>query len=94
MESIFVLLLPLFLFLLLDTLCSQVLLKLTFVDTMLVFCVFESDLGLFLQIGELVSVLEHQVHQPLHVNLDFDLLFLLEVLQLPVLVAQFSIFIL
>lgn len=93
MKRIFILLLTLFLLFLSHFQWSQVLFELSFLDSMLIFRVLESNLCLFLQISELVSVLEHQVHQSLHVNLDFNLMFLFQILNFTIFVSEFSFFI-
>ena len=54
---------------------------------MVVLGVLESDLGLLLQLSELVEVLEHQVLHALLVDLDLYLVFLIQVLQLALLVS-------
>lgn len=90
-QSVNVLLLTALLFFLLNFERSQVLLQLTFVNPVLVLRVLEGDLRFLLELRKLVGVLEHQVHQSLHVNLDFNLVFLLQVLELPLFVTKFSL---
>jgi hypothetical protein len=80
MQSVLVFLLSLFLLLLLNTLSSEVLLELTFLNSVFVFSILERDLGLLLEVGELISVLEHEMHESLHVDLNLDLLLLLQIL--------------
>jgi hypothetical protein len=62
MQSVFVFLLSLLLLLLLNSLRSQILLEFTLLYSVLVFSVLKSNLSFFLQISELVGVLEHQMH--------------------------------
>jgi hypothetical protein len=80
MKCIFIFLLPLLLFLLLNTLRSEILLELTFLYSVLVFSILKGDLGLLLEVGELISVLEHKVHESLHVDLNLNLLFFFQIL--------------
>jgi hypothetical protein len=54
---------------------------------MVVLGVLECDLGLLLQLGELVEVLEDQVLHALLVDLDLYLVLLVQVLQLALLVS-------
>jgi hypothetical protein len=54
---------------------------------MLVLGVFQRDLRLLFQGSELISVLEHKMHQTLHVDLNLDLMLLLKVLVLALLVS-------
>ena len=61
-----------------------------FLVPMLVFDVLERDLGFLFQLGQLIIVLEHEVHQPLHVDLHLDLLLFFEVLVFTFLVALLS----
>jgi hypothetical protein len=42
-------------------------------------------------LGELVTVLEHEVHQALHVDFDFDLVFFFQILLLTVFVATLGV---
>ena len=55
----------------------DVLLKLSFGDAVLVLNVLQSDLRVFLELSQLVLVLEDQVLETLLVDLDLDLVFLL-----------------
>ena len=52
--------------------CTQVLLQLTFANTMLILGVLKLDLSLLLDGGLLIEVLEHQMLQPLSPDLDRD----------------------
>jgi len=61
---------------------------------MVVFSVLEGDFGLFLQLGELVEVLEDQVLHALLVDFDLYLVLLVEVLQLALLIAQLRLLVL
>lgn len=67
---------------------ADVLLELTFVDSVFVFCVLKLDLGLLLELSKLVQVLEDQMLDALLVDLDLDLILLSQVLQLALFVAQ------
>ena len=67
---------------------ADVLLKLAFIDSMLIFGVLELDLGLLLELSELVQVLEDQMLDALLVDLDLNLILLSQILQLALLVAQ------
>jgi hypothetical protein len=60
---------------------------------MLVFSVFKSNLGLFLELSPLVLVLEDQMLKPLFVDLDLDLVLLLQILVLAFFVAQLGLFV-
>ena len=57
---------------------------------MLILSVLKRDLRLFFQRCELICVHEHQMHQSLHVDLYFDLVFFFQVLIFSLFVAQFS----
>lgn len=93
-EGVDVLVLAHLLLLLADLEESQVLLELSLVEAVLIFDVLQVDLRLFLQLGELVEVLEHQVLAPLFVDLDLDLMFLVQVLELTLLVSKLSLLVL
>ena len=56
-------------------------------EAMLVLGVFQRDLRLLFQGSKLISVLEHKMHQTLHVDLNLDLMLLLKVLVLALLVS-------
>jgi len=71
----------------------EILLKLAFGDPVLILGVLESDLRFFLQISQLVCVLEHEMHQALHVDLDLDLMLLFKILELSLLVSELGFFI-
>ena len=77
---------PDLLLLLLDLEAADVLLELPLIDPVVVLPVLQLDLSLLLQLGQLVQVLEHQVLDPLLVDFDLDLVFLVEILQFPLLV--------
>jgi len=59
----------------------------------LVLRVLQGNLGFLLEISKLVGVLEHEMHQALHVNLNLNLMLLLEILELSLLVAEFGFFV-
>ena len=61
---------------------------------MLILRVLQRNLCVFLKRGELICVLKHQMHQPLHIDLYLDLVLLFQVLVLPLLVPQLSLFVL
>ena len=61
---------------------------------MVVLGVLECDLGLLLQLSELVEVLEHQVLHTLFVDLDLYLVLLVQILQLTLLVSKLRLLIL
>lgn len=69
----------------------DVLFQLALGDPMLVLNVFEGDLRVFFQLSQLVLVLENQVLQTLLVDLDFDLVLLLQILELSLLVPQLGL---
>ena len=79
--------------LLLDFEGADILFKFPLYYSVVVLSILEGDFSLFLQVGELVEVLEDQVLHALLVDLDLDLMLLVKVLQLTLLVAQFSLFI-
>mmetsp|Transcript_30056 Transcript_30056/g.40705 ORF Transcript_30056/g.40705 Transcript_30056/m.40705 type:complete len:246 (-) Transcript_30056:22-759(-) len=58
-QGVQVLLLSHFLLLLLDFKRSQILLKFTLIDTMLVFSIFQSNLSILLELSQLIQILEH-----------------------------------
>lgn len=72
----------------------KVLFELTLVNTVLVFRVLKGDLGLFLQLSELVEVLESKMLQPLFVNLDGDLVLLFEILEFSLFVPELGLLVL
>lgn len=92
-ECINIFLLTRLLLFLLDFECSEILLKLAFLDSVFILRVLKCDLSLLLEVGELISVLEHQMHKTLHVNLNFNLMFLFEILKLSLFVTELSFFI-
>jgi hypothetical protein len=53
----------------------------------IIFSIFKSDFSLFLELGQLVKVLEDQVLDALLVDLDFDLVLFTQVLELSLFVA-------
>jgi len=53
---------------------------------MLVFDVLQRDLRFLFHLGQLVVVLEHEMHQSLHVDLHFYRLFFFEILMFSILV--------
>jgi len=61
---------------------------------MLILSILQGNLGLFLEGCELVGVLEHKMHESLHIDLYLDLVLLFQVLILTLLVAQFGLLIL
>ena len=67
---------------------AYVLLELALVNPVLVFGVLKLDLGLLLELSELVQVLEDQMLYALLVDLDLNLILLSQVLQLALLVPQ------
>ena len=69
----------------------DVLFQLALGDPMLVLNVFEGDLRVFFQLSQLVLVLENQVLETLLVDLDFDLVLLLQILELSLLVPQLGL---
>jgi len=93
MESICILLLPRFLLLFRHFLRPQIRLQLPFPDAMFILPILQGDYCLLLQRGQLIGVLEHEMHQPLHVDLDLDLVFFFQVLVLALFVAQFGLLI-
>ena len=82
------------LLLLLDFKRAHILFKFPLYYPMVILCVLECDLGLLLQLSELIEVLEHQVLHALLVDLDLDLVLLVQVLQLALLVTQLRLLIL
>ena len=74
--------------------CSQVLLQLTFANTMLILGVLKLDLSLLLDGGLLIEVLEHQMLQSLPPDLDRDGVLLLQVLMLTILVSKLGLLVL
>ena len=91
MQRISILLLTCVLLLLRYLQTAQICLQLPLLHPMFIFCVLQRNLGLFLQSRQLIRVLEHQMHQSLHVDLDLDLVFLLQVLILALLVTKFRL---
>lgn len=87
-QSVQVLLMPDLLLLLLDLEAADVLLQLPLLDAVVVLPVLQLDLGLLLKLRQLVQILEHQMLDPLLVDLDLDFVLLVEVLQLPLLVPE------
>ena len=67
---------------------TQVLLKLALVDPVLVLGVLQTNLGLELDHGLLVKILEHEMLQSLSPDLDGDGVLLFQILELTVLVSQ------
>jgi hypothetical protein len=60
----------------------------------IIFSIFKSDFSLFLELGQLVKVLEDQVLDALLVDLDFDLVLFTQVLELSLFVAELCLLIL
>ena len=67
---------------------TQVLLKLTFIDSVLVLGILELDLALFLDHCLFVQILEEQMLESLPPDLDRDVVLLAQVLVLTVLVTK------
>ena len=93
-QSVTVLGLTNLLFLLLHLQCAQVLLQFTLIDPMLILAILELDLGLLLDHGLLVEILEHEMLEPLAPDLDRDRVLLLQVLVLAIFVSQLGLLVL
>ena len=65
----------------------NVLFELALIYTMIILYCLKGNLRFFLQLSELIQVLENQVLHSLFVDFDFDLVFLNEVLHLSLFVA-------
>jgi len=72
----------------------DVLLQLAFSDPMLILNILESDLGVLLELRQLVLILENQMLKSLLVNFDLNLVLLLEVLVLALFVTKLGLLIL
>lgn len=72
---------------------SKILLELAFDNPVLILGVLEGNLCFLLQVGQLISVLEHEMHQALHVNLDLNLMFFFQILKLSLLVSELGLFV-
>jgi len=92
-ESVQVLLMPLLLLLVADPDRSQILLEFSLVDSIFVLNVLKGDLSLFLQLSELIKILEDQMLAPLLVDFDLNLMLLGKILELSFLVSQLSLLI-
>jgi hypothetical protein len=75
-KSVEILLMSDFLLFLTDLKRSKILLKLSFVGPVFILDVLEGDLGFFLQLGELIEILENQMLASLLVDLKLDLVLL------------------
>ena len=53
---------------------SQVLLELSFIDSVFIFDILQSYLGLLLELGQLIEILENEMLTSLFVDLDLDLM--------------------
>jgi len=60
----------------------------------IIFSIFKSDFSLFLELGQLVEVLEDQVLDALLVDLDFDLVLFTQVLEFSLFIAELCLLIL
>ncbi len=78
---------PNLLFLLLNLEASYVLFQLSLLDSMIILPVFKLNLRLFLQLSQLIEVLENQVLHSLFVNFDFNLILFLEILKFTLLIS-------
>jgi len=90
-EAVEVFFLTLVLLFLLDFEGPIVLFELPFIYSVLILSILQGNLSLFFHLGHLIPVLEHEVHQTLHVDFDFDLVFFFQILLLTVLVATLGI---
>jgi len=90
-ESVEVLLMSDFLLFLAHFKRSEILLELSFVGPVFILDVLKCDLGFFLQLGELIEVLENQMLASLLVDLKLNLVLLVQVLELSILVSQLSL---
>ena len=72
---------------------SQILLKLSLIDSIFILNVLKSDLGFFLKLSELIKILEDQMLAPLLVDLDLNLMFLRQILELSFFVSQLCLFV-
>jgi len=93
-KSIEVLLMSDFLLFLAHFKRSEILLEFSFVGPVFILDVLKCNLGFFLQLGELIEVLENQMLASLLVDLEFDLVLLVQVLELSIFVSQLSLSIL
>ena len=74
-QGIEILLVANFLLLLRNVDSSKILLKLTFVDTVLILNILQSNLSFFLQFSKLIKVLEDKMLTSLLINFLLDLMF-------------------
>lgn len=71
----------------------QILLQFSLIDAMFILYVFERYLRFFLELSELVLIIEDEMLDSLLVYLSLDLILLLEVLQLSLLVTVLGLFV-
>lgn len=67
---------------------SNVLFELSFLDSVLIFDVFQSDLSFFLKISELIKIVEDKMLTSLSVDFQFNLMLLTQVLKFSLLIPQ------
>jgi len=65
---------------------SNVLFELSFLDTVLIFNVFQLNLSFFLEISKLIKIVENKMLTSLPVNLQLNLMLLTQILELPLFV--------
>lgn len=73
---------------------ANVLFQFALGDSVLVLNVFKCNLGVFLELGKLILVLEDQMLQALLVDFDLDFVLLVEVLELTFFVTQLGLLVL
>ncbi len=89
-QGVQVLLVPDLLLLLLNFETSYILLELTLLYPMIILPVLQLNLCFLLQLSQLIQILEHQMFDPLFVYLNLNLVFLTQILHLPLLVPECS----
>lgn len=72
---------------------SQVLFELSFIDPVFILDVLQGDLSLFLELGQLIEVLENKMLTSLLVDLNLNLMPLVQILEFSLLVSELGLFI-
>jgi len=72
---------------------SQVLFELSFIDPVFILDVLQGDLSLFLELGQLIEVLENKMLTSLLVDLNLNLMPFVQILEFSLLVSELGLFI-
>ena len=72
---------------------SQVLFELSFIDPVFILNILQGNLSLFLELGQLIEVLENKMLTSLLVDLNLNLMSLIQILEFSLLVSELGLFV-